>query len=88
MTYFLPNFLYFPILSMSIYYLYNQKKISVFGDSALIRCVKGRRQPHLPTGVDLMALIISRPFNTSTLIMVDFPGHKFHGHTCYLQDSY
>lgn len=53
--------------------------------SGLDRCVKGRR---FPTGVDLMALIISRPFNTSTLIMVDFPGHKFHGHTCYLQDNY
>lgn len=24
----------------------------------------------------------------SILIMVDFPGHKFHGHTCALQDNY
>lgn len=24
----------------------------------------------------------------STAIMVDFPGHKFHGHTCYFQDNY
>lgn len=69
-----------PSLSLKIY--------PAFPEWDLPKCVKRRKHPYLPMSVHLMALIISKSFHTSTHVMVDFPGHRFHGFTHHLQDNY